>query len=153
MIRSLFFLWIAAPGDSTHAVRGVVRDTAGRPVPAVDVFLIATLEGAPTNTAGCFVFRTTARGPGVLMARKIGFTPARVPVTLPVTTPIVIVLGVEPVALQEISVSAGTYIAGEERGAQLTPLEVAATPGTTADIGRTIQIGRASCRERVLYRV
>ena len=48
-------------------------------------------------------------------------------------------LGAEAVALEEISVSAGTYIAGEERGAQLTPLEVATTPGTTADIGRTVQ--------------
>ncbi len=130
---------LLAQGDSTHAVRGVVRDSAGKPVKDADVFLLATLEGAPTDSAGRFLFRTAARGTATIVARKIGFTPLRLDVTLPLTEPLTLTLHGEAVALEEITVSAGTYIAGEERGAQLTPLEVATTPGTTADIGRTIQ--------------
>lgn len=129
---------VLAQGDSS-VVRGTVRDSTGKALAGVDVFLVATLEGASTDSAGAFVFRTAARGPAQLMARKIGHNPVTVAVTLPAAVPIAIVLGALPVALEDISVSAGTYIAGEERGAQLTPLEVATTPGTTADIGRAIQ--------------
>ncbi len=133
------FSTLAAQADSTHVVRGAVRDSAGKPVPGVDVFILSTLEGGATDTLGRFAFRSSARGPVTLVARKIGHPPVRLPVTLPSAAPVEIVLEAEAVALEEISVSAGTYIAGEERGAQLTPLEVATTPGTTADIGRTIQ--------------
>lgn len=138
-------LMLALPGallaqsDSTHVVRGAVRDSAGQPMSGVDVFLLSTLEGGATDSLGRFTFRTAARGTVTLMARKIGLLPARLAVILPSTGSIDIVVRAEPVSLEEISVSAGTYIAGEERGAQLTPLEVATTPGTTADIGRTIQ--------------
>lgn len=146
MLRSLLAaLLLAFPAsllsqaDSAGVVRGAVRDSAGRPVSGVDVFILTTLEGATTDTTGRFVFRTEARGAVTLVARKIGHPPARRDVVLPAAVPIEIVLGDAAVALEEISVSAGTYIAGEERGAQLTPLEVATTPGTTADIGRAIQ--------------
>lgn len=130
---------LSAQGDSSHVVRGVVRDTAGRTLREVDVFLLATLEGGVTDSAGRFTFRSTARGPQILMARKIGYLPARMTLMLPAADSVRVRLEAEAVALEEITVSAGTYIAGEERGAQLTPLEVATTPGTTADIGRTIQ--------------
>lgn len=146
MMRNLLALFLAAlpaslpaQADSTHIVRGAVRDSAGKPVSGVDVFILATLDGGPTDSLGRFQFRTSVRGPSSIMARKIGHTPVTLTVTLPSAAPIAIVLGALPVALEEISVSAGTFIAGEERGAQLTPLEVATTPGTTADIGRTIQ--------------
>lgn len=146
MTRNLFLLLtLALPGalpaqtDSTHVVRGAVRDSAGKPIFGVDVFLLSTLEGGATDSLGRFTFRTAVRGVVALMARKIGLLPARLSLTLPTAGPIDIVVQAEPVALEEISVSAGTYIAGEERGAQLTPLEVATTPGTTADIGRAIQ--------------
>ena len=146
MIWNLFLLLrLALPGalpaqsDSTNVVHGAVRDSAGKAMVGVDVFLLSTLEGGATDSLGRFTFRTAARGPVTLMARKIGLLPARLSVTLPSAGPIDIVVQAEPVALEEISVSAGTYIAGEERGAQLTPLEVATTPGTTADIGRTLQ--------------
>ncbi len=134
----LLALLLLTSQDST-LVRGTVHDSAGHPVPGADVFLVATLEGSATDSAGRFAFRTAARGAQELLARKIGFTPARVSVTLPAAEAIRITLSAQPTALEPITVAAGTYIAGEERGAQLTPLEVATTPGTTADIGRTIQ--------------
>src|SRR5689334_6303685 len=118
----LLALLLLAAQDTTNLVRGIVHDTAGRPVMGADVFLVATLEGSATDSAGRFSFKTAARGTQELMARKIGFSPTRITVTLPAPEPIQIAIGKEPTALQPITVAAGAYIAGEERGAQLTPL-------------------------------
>ena len=56
MTRNLFLLLtVALPGalpaqnDSAHVVRGAVRDSAGKPISGVDVFLLSTLEGGATD--------------------------------------------------------------------------------------------------------
>ena len=70
-MRNLFLLLmlalpgaLLAQGDSTHVVRGAVRDSAGKPISGVDVFLLSTLEGGATDSLGRLTFRTAARGPG-----------------------------------------------------------------------------------------
>src|SRR6476620_6096721 len=63
--------------DSVVFVRGMVRSADGAPIFAADVFLIETLEGATTDSAGRFAIRTTRHDSTTIVARRIGFAPAR----------------------------------------------------------------------------
>ena len=109
MIWNLFLLLrLALPGalpaqsDSTNVVHGAVRDSAGKAMVGVDVFLLSTLEGGATDSLGRFTFRTAARGPVTLMARKIGLLPAR--------------LSVKPALLEKRSITYGPVLAPTWRG-------------------------------------
>ncbi len=105
----------------------------------VDVFLIETLEGATSDSAGRFTIRTSRRDSATLVARRIGFTPTQRVIDL--TSRDVIQLDLERQApvLVPITVTAGAYTAGSERGASLNAIQVVSTPGATADIARAIQ--------------
>lgn len=118
-------------------IRGVVRSLAG-PVAGANVFVLETLDGVLTDSSGSFAIQASAPLPLTLYVKRIGFVPfqrvltdaASVNVTLERSAPV----------LQPITVQAGAYTAGEERGATLTPLEVVTTPGTSADVNRAIQL-------------
>ena len=69
--------------DSTPVVVGVVVSTLGGPVPGANVFVEQTLEGTMTDSAGVFRLRTGRRGVVTLVARRIGFGPARRDVHVP----------------------------------------------------------------------
>lgn len=129
----------AQAADTTRLVRGMVRGTDGAPIVGADVFLLATLEGATTDSAGRFTIRTAHSGSDTLVARRIGFVPARRAVDLAAADSVQISLAKQAPVLVPITVVAGAYTAGSERGAELNAIEVASTPGTTADIARAIQ--------------
>src|ERR1700716_2387996 len=67
----------AQSGDSTRVVRGTVHGSDEAPIAGADVFLLESLDGASTDSAGRFSIRTTQHGPATLVARRIGFAPAR----------------------------------------------------------------------------
>jgi hypothetical protein len=118
-------------------VRGVVRSVAG-PVVGANVFVLETLDGVLADSSGAFVIQATAPLPLTLHVKQIGFLPfERV---LRDTSHIVVMLERAAPVLAPITVQAGAYTAGEERGATLTPLEVVTTPGTAADVNRAIQL-------------
>lgn len=121
-------------------MRGTVRTPQGLAVTGANVFVIETLEGALTDTAGRFDFRITVRRPFTVLVKRLGFSEVRREVKA--GDPEVLSLVLEPAAtsLAAITVQAGAYTASEERGATLTPLEVVTTPGTAADVNRAIQL-------------
>ena len=125
--------------DSTNFVRGVVRDAGGAPLSDADVFLVETLEGATSDSAGRFSISTTLKGPATVVARRIGFAPARVSINTIDAAAVDLSLIRQAPLLTPITVTAGSYTAGSERGASLTAIQVASTPGVTADIARAIQ--------------
>lgn len=125
--------------DSTRFVRGVVRSSDGVPIPGADVFLVETLESAPTDSLGRFSIRTAQTGTASLIARRIGFKPSRVSIDLAHAGALEIALVKQAPVLVPITVTAGAYTAGSERGASLNAIQVASTPGATADIARAIQ--------------
>ena len=129
----------AQSADSAVLLRGSVHTPDGRPVPGADIFLAETMESATADSAGQFVIRTTGHGAVTLVARSIGFAPGKIIVDLAKPTTIDIALFRQAPVLAPITVSAGAYTAGNERGASLNAIEVASTPGATADIARAIQ--------------
>ena len=121
-----------------HVVRGTVT-AAGGPVRGADVFLLESLDGATTDSAGHFSIRTTAAGSVTIVVRRIGYAPANLIVPADTTGDVTFALSRQTATLAPITVQAGAYTAGNERGATLTALEVVTTPGATADIARAIQ--------------
>jgi hypothetical protein len=120
-------------------LRGVVKTIAGVPVFGANVFLLETLEGVLTDSAGQFSFRTRERGTVTLVARHIGFRPETRLIPGDTADAVELLLTSQAAALTPITVQAGAYRADDQRGAALTSLEVARTPGATADVARAMQ--------------
>ncbi len=126
-------------GQEPSTVTGSVRDLAGRPLPGVDAFLLETLEGAPTDSAGVFRFTSTARGSATLVVQHTGYLEVRRILALPLTGPVSIAMQPAPVTLEAITVESGTYRLGNLPDVALDELEVVYTPGAAADPFRAIQ--------------
>lgn len=129
----------AQSNDSAVFIRGSIRGTDGRPISGADVFLAESMESGSADSTGHFVIRTTQRGSVTLVARSIGFIPAQHKLDLSSAATIDIALARQSPVLQPITVTAGSYTAGSERGASLNAIQVVSTPGATADIARAIQ--------------
>lgn len=146
MLRHLRLLAIAGPavagaqaGAPPHVIRGVVQSATGVPVAAATVFLLESLDGASSDATGHFALRTTVQGSVTIVARHIGFAPTSAIVPVDTAGAVTLTLATQAATLAPISVQAGAYKAGNERGATLTALQVVSTPGATADVARAMQ--------------
>lgn len=144
MTRRLTALLIVTLAPALRAqplVRGVVVTADRTPVVGANVFIVETLDGVLSDSAGRFSIRLTGGVPATLLVRRLGFQQLqRVVTAADTTTPLTLTLERGAASLAPITVQAGAITAGNERGATLTALEVVTTPGTAADINRTIQL-------------
>ncbi len=123
------------------AIKGVVVSADERPIVGANVFVLETLDGVLSDSSGRFTIRLTSGFPATLMVRRLGFQQAqRVLAAADTALSLRMVLERGATNLVPITVQAGAITAGNERGATLTALEVVTTPGTAADINRTIQL-------------
>lgn len=142
--KAIGLLAVVVPGfagaqGTTHVIRGSASTVGGGPVARAEVFLLESLDGATTDSAGRFTLRTAATGTVTIVVRHIGFAPVSVEVPVDTGGSIAIVLHAQAAVLTPITVQAGAYTAGNERGMTLTALEVVTTPGATADVARAMQ--------------
>ena len=89
-------------------VRGVVVDSASRPLPGVQIVVEGTRRATTTGADGSFVIAALAAGTYHLSASLIGYAPQHVEVTLPDAGPDVavrIVLAPSPLALEGVIVT------------------------------------------------
>ncbi len=120
-------------------VSGTVRNPAGHPLAGADAFLLETLEGSLTDDVGGFRFDTRRTGSATLVVQKAGYLEVRRPVDLPLDGALAIVMQLAPIALEPITVEAGTFRLGNLPDVTLSDLEVVRTPGAAADPFRAIQ--------------
>lgn len=143
LVHGLALLVAAAPAappqEPTDLVRGTVIMAPAVPVERANVFLLETLEGALTDTAGRFAFRTTHRGPATLIVRGIGLQELRVNLVLPTSESLLIEVFGVPIELDPITVEAWRVLAADTADVALTSLGVVTTPGAAADVYRAIQ--------------
>ncbi|HUF49889.1 MAG TPA: TonB-dependent receptor [Longimicrobiales bacterium] len=116
-------------------IRGIVVHN-GQPKPGVNVFLLETLDGALTDSAGRFAFSTTtATGTTIVIqchdCREQRFADdGRAEWRIDIQ---------QLVALPAISVAAGRFAAGNAPDAQIDATGVVRTPGAAADVYRALQ--------------
>lgn len=91
----------AGPG-SAPSLGGVVRDTAGTPLPHAQVAIIGLNRGTSTNAAGEFFFSSVSPGRYEVYATLIGYAPSRVAVVVPDSSdaPVRITITMRATALQ-----------------------------------------------------
>jgi hypothetical protein len=129
----------AAQSAAIHTIRGVTTAANGSPLAGTNIFLLESLENAITDSAGRFALRTSARDRVTVVARRIGFAPETIEAPVDTNGVLSFALASQAAVLTPITVQAGAYTAGNERGMTLTALEVVTTPGATADIARAMQ--------------
>lgn len=127
------------PTPAARPVRGTVRSPDGAPIVGANVFILETLDGMLTGPDGRFSVAVNLPGSVTLVVKRLAFESVQRVIAPSERDSVTVVLRPGSVLLTPITVQAGAYTAGEERGATLTPLEVVTTPGTAADINRTIQ--------------
>ncbi len=125
----------------TITIRGIVRGKVNRPLVGIIVVDALTLEGARTDTLGNFRLTVPQNDSVVLTMRAIGYHPLQRTLLRGTwsDTSVALTLDALPPQLSAITVAASQYVASTERTATLTPLQVATTPGSNADVNRAIQ--------------
>lgn len=133
----LFFLLTASiSATSQTLISGIVTDERGDKIPGANISLEGYYDGASSGTDGTFRFTTQESGMVMLVASFVGYQRFTQSITLekkPVT--VVIVLREEINQLDAVTISAGSFTAGEEkRRTVLKAVDIATTAGATADI-------------------
>lgn len=135
----LLALLLSTPAAAQVSIlRGTVV-SATAPVAGANVFLLETLEGALSDSAGLWTFRTAHTGAATLVIKAAGFIEVRRPIEVPNVEQIVVTMKKGTRTLATTTVVASRYSASDEPGATLTALDVVSTPGTNADVMRAIQ--------------
>lgn len=117
-------------------VAGRVRDNRGRAVPGASIAIKDSYDGATSDSSGRFRFKTFEQGTHFITVSSIGYKPFEQSVQLAGTNlTLDIVLKEEPSELRAVTITAGSFSAGDsKRGAVLSSLDIATTAGSNADI-------------------
>lgn len=101
----------------TGAITGVVKDSAGTPIPDVEVTAIRTVKSVRTDTAGRFVLSALPSGALDVAFRRLAYSPLVLSIHVPAedTTDVEVTLGVTALQL--------TGVVVQEHAAQLRVLE------------------------------
>lgn len=117
-------------------IAGFVKDEKGEAIPGANVLIEGSYDGTSTSLDGKFSFSTTETGSQKLVVTFVGYKTISSPVELKAKdVTLEIVLQEEVNMLDGVTISAGSFTAGEEkRRTILKPLDIATTAGATADI-------------------
>ena len=74
-LAALAFAARGASGQGSASIRGVVRDSASRPMPNADVIVAPGNKHARTDSTGRFAFESLGAGQYIVRARRVGYGP------------------------------------------------------------------------------
>ncbi len=133
---TFWLVCLSAAAWGQTKITGTVKDEAGEAMPGVNVLIEGSYDGGSTAMDGTFSFTTTETGSKKLFASFVGYQTFSKNVDLiEKNISIEIVLKESVNQLDGVTISAGSFTAGEEkRRTILKPLDIATTAGATADI-------------------
>ncbi|MBS1599357.1 MAG: TonB-dependent receptor [Bacteroidetes bacterium] len=117
-------------------VSGKIKDGKGRPVPGASIALKNTYDGATSDSTGHYKFSTTEKGAQTLLITSVGYKFSEQSIELKsAELHLDIILKEEPNELKAVTITAGSFEAGDsKRGAVMSSLDIATTAGSNADI-------------------
>jgi len=139
-VRKLFilpgFILISAISMAQSIIAGKVKDNKGHPVAGASIAVKDSYDGGTSDSTGRFHFKTTEKGAHILTASSIGFKAFETPITIEKDTAgLEIMLREEPNELKAVTITAGSFAAGDsKKKAVLSSLDIATTAGSNADI-------------------
>ncbi|MEM9887259.1 MAG: TonB-dependent receptor [Bacteroidota bacterium] len=126
--------WLGMMAQST--IRGQVKEKGGDVIIGANIFIENSFDGTSTDLDGNFSFETTQSGQVKLIVTYLGYKEDARSINLsgqPVD--LTILLKPETSTLQEVTITAGAFEAGDEKKAVvLNSIDIATTAGATADI-------------------
>ena len=141
LLQTLILLLISALPAQVK-ISGMVKDNKNHPVAGVSITIRETYDGATTDSAGVFTFRTAEKGEHIITASSIGYNGFEQKINLdkePVR--LTIALKEKLDELKAVMVTAGSFEAGDRKRAAtvLSSLDVATTGGANADISAAVK--------------
>lgn len=118
-------------------ITGKVRDNRNHIIAGASVQIKDTYDGTVSDSTGAFHFKTTEKGEQILVVSNVGYKPVETKINIGVdTAEFVIVLREEINELKAVTVTAGSFEAGDKKRAAtvLSLLDVVTTGGANADI-------------------
>ncbi len=127
----LFFSFLKA-----QQISGSVKDAGGKPIAGASVSLQSTYDGATTDSTGTFSFKTLEKGSQMLVVSAIGYKPFEQTFNITASPfAVSIVLKEEITELKAVTISAGSFEAGDKKKASvLSSLDMLTTASANADV-------------------
>lgn len=123
-------------------ISGTVKDNKSHPVPGVSITIKDTYDGATTDSAGVFTFRTTEKGEHIITASSIGYKVFEQKINCN-KEPISLAISLKEKLdeLKAVTVTAGSFEAGDRKRAAtvLSSLDILTTGGANADITAAVK--------------
>jgi hypothetical protein len=123
-------------------ISGSVKDTRVHVLSGVSIALKGTYDGAVSDSAGHFSFKTFEKGDFVIEAKSVGYKTTEQKITI-VKEPVILSFSLkeEVNELKAVTVTAGSFEAGDKKRAAtvLTTMDVLTTGGANADITATVK--------------
>ncbi|MBB5639025.1 hypothetical protein HDE68_004963 [Pedobacter cryoconitis] len=138
---TLFFLFFFMFAKAQTKISGVLKTIKGTPVANANISLKNSYDGTSTDSTGRFAFITNETGAGLLQYSALNFEKDSVQINMG-SGNITINLTIKEALnqLQTVSISAGSFIAGDgKKGAILSSLDIATIAGSRADIFAAMQ--------------
>lgn len=132
---TLLLMMVFATAIAQVKISGKVVDQSGQAVIGANVVVKDSYDGASAGADGSFSFTTTETGKRILTVSAIGYRTAEQEIDLTRAIEINLTLQEEFNELEAVTISAGSFTAGEEkRRTVLKAIDIATTAGATADI-------------------
>ncbi|WP_055448374.1 TonB-dependent receptor [Lacinutrix mariniflava] len=121
-------------------INGTIKDAKNNPIDGANVYLDGTYDGATTNAAGIFSFKTTEVGTQTLTVSYISFETYVMSSNVSALNGLKITLREDVNALDTVVLSAGTFSAGDNsKISALTSMDVVTTASALGDFVGALQ--------------
>lgn len=138
----VFILLVAIIVSGQTKISGLVKNAKGMPIHGVGITLLQTYDGAITDSMGKFTFSTVEKGDKMLQAKIMGYTAKEAKISIADhAVSVVFVLKEEMSELKAVSVTAGSFAAGDKKrvATVLSALDMYTTGGANADVTAAIK--------------
>lgn len=137
---TILAIFICAITSAQTKISGKVTDKKGAPIEGANVYLEGTYDGASTNQEGLFTFETTETGEQTLVVSFLSFETFVLKADVSTLSNLKITLKEEVNALTGVTLTAGTFQAGDNsKVSVLKPLDVVTTASAMGDFVGALQ--------------
>ena len=144
LLRAFFILSLVIfsnnNGFAQATISGKAISFGGEPVVGASIYLLNTIDGATTDSNGVFSFTTDETGAQTIVAEKMDFQNAGMPITIDGDiSGLELKMKTSNVRLKNVTVTAGSFEASGSEATILKPLDIVTTAGAQADVVKAIQ--------------
>lgn len=122
-------------------IKGITLDTENNPLPYVNIFTPSSFDGTSSDENGNFSFKTDRKDTIILNATMVGYKKYEKIILSNNQNEIELKIKLKPlvIELKDVIITASSYSSIEEKGLQMTGMDILTTPGGAADVFQAIK--------------